>query len=52
MQTDTYVQRIPRQPDNHWALSAEDGLREIAKELQAENKRLRAQVEKMKKRAK
>jgi hypothetical protein len=52
MQTDTYVQRIPRQPDNHWALSAEEQLREIVRETLAENKRLRARLEKMEKRVK
>jgi hypothetical protein len=50
MLTDTYVRHIPRQPDNHWALSAEDRLRELVRELMAENKRLRVKIEKMEKR--
>jgi hypothetical protein len=52
MLTETYVQRIPRQPDNHWALSAEDRLREIARELQAKVVRLEARLHKMEKRVK
>jgi hypothetical protein len=52
MQTDTYVHRIPRQPDTHWALSAEERLREIVRETLAENKRLRVKIEKMEKRGK
>jgi hypothetical protein len=52
MLTDTYVQHIPRQPDNHWALSAEVRLREIARELQAKVVRLEAKIDKLEKRLK
>jgi hypothetical protein len=48
---DTYVNHIPKVPDQHWALSAEERLREIAREALEENKRLRAQVEKLSKRS-
>jgi hypothetical protein len=52
MLTDTYVRHIPRQPDTHWALSAEDRLRELVRKLLAKNARLMAKVEKLEKRGK